>query len=192
MAAGFRVIPIPGACAAISALVASGLNVNQFTFIGFLPHKGGERTKQLKALVAEPRTLVLYESVHRIVNLLKLIVDLFVKERRVTVARELTKTFETFYYGTAAEVLQSIQEHPEQQKGEFVVIIEGCDAPASTQQVTIEAEQLLSTLLQEMPLKTAVNIAVSVTGLRRNALYDLALTLSKGDRLKRDGGEKEK
>ncbi|MCH9745073.1 MAG: rRNA (cytidine-2'-O-)-methyltransferase, partial [Gammaproteobacteria bacterium] len=113
----------------------------------------------------------------------------FGKERRVTVARELTKTFETFYYGSAADVLHSIQEHPEQQKGEYVVVIEGNDIPASSQQVTVETTQLLRPLLQELPLKTAVGIAVKATGLRRNSLYDLALSLSKGDGLS-DGKQK--
>ncbi|MCH9644483.1 MAG: 16S rRNA (cytidine(1402)-2'-O)-methyltransferase [Gammaproteobacteria bacterium] len=189
IAAGFQVMPIPGACAAVSALIASGLAAGQFVFTGFLAHKGAERKKQLAALVAESRTHILYESVHRIVNLLELIVDLFGKERRVTVARELTKTFETFYYGSAADVLHSIQEHPEQQKGEYVVVIEGNDIPASSQQVTVETTQLLRPLLQELPLKTAVGIAVKATGLRRNSLYDLALSLSKGDGLS-DGKQK--
>jgi 16S rRNA (cytidine1402-2'-O)-methyltransferase len=178
IAAGFNVTPVPGACAAIAALTASGLACDQFFFAGFLPHKGAERRKRLVSLADKTSTIILYESVHRILNLLKLIIDVCGAERQLTVARELTKNFETFYYGDAATVFDQITAHPEQRKGEYVVLLEGCAPVEDAQTSLVDTTQLLNALLAELPLKTAVKIAVAITGLRRSALYDLALALS--------------
>src|SRR5438045_3246447 len=109
VAAGFRVEPVPGASALVAALTASGLRTEEFHFIGFLPHKSGQRRKKLEALAAVSGTLVLYESPYRIEKLLGELKDIY-PERRVVLARELTKNFEEFLRGTPAELLEQLQK----------------------------------------------------------------------------------
>ena len=122
IAAGFRVEAVPGACALVAALTASGLPTNEFHFIGFLPHKSGQRRNQLEALKTFAGTLVLYESPYRIEKLLVELGEVF-PERRVVMARELTKKFEEFLRGTPAELLAIKQKRS--LKGEFVVLVAG-------------------------------------------------------------------
>ncbi len=122
IAAGFRVEPVPGACALVAALTASGLNTNEFTFIGFLPHKSGQRRTRLESLRSHEGTLVLYESPYRVGKLLTELAEVFPK-RQVVLARELTKKFEEFLRGTPAEL--SALLHHRGLKGEFVVLVEG-------------------------------------------------------------------
>jgi len=124
VAAGFRVESVPGPCALVAAVTASGLATEEFHFIGFLPHKSGQRRKQLEALISVRGTLVLYESPYRVVKLLEEIRDIL-PARRVVLARELTKKFEEFLRGSAEELLQALQKRSV--KGEFVVLIEGAD-----------------------------------------------------------------
>lgn len=121
IAAGLRVEPVPGPCALIAAITASGLPVDEFHFIGFLPHKSGQRRKRLEALLSIPGTLILYESPYRIGKLLEELTQVF-PEHRLVLARELTKKFEEFFRGTAAELLQVARERS--LKGEFVVLID--------------------------------------------------------------------
>jgi 16S rRNA (cytidine1402-2'-O)-methyltransferase len=123
--AGFRVEPVPGACALVAALTASGLPTDEFHFIGFLPHKSGQRRKKLEALREIPGTLVLYESPYRIEKLLTELQELF-PESKIVLARELTKKFEEYLRGTAAELLAVVQKRT--LKGEFVVLVEARDA----------------------------------------------------------------
>jgi 16S rRNA (cytidine1402-2'-O)-methyltransferase len=122
--AGFRVEPVPGACALIAALTASGLPTGEFHFIGFLPHKSGQRRRRLASLAACPGTLVVYESPYRIGKLLAELND-FYPHRSVVLARELTKKFEQFLAGTPSELLEQAKSHA--LKGEFVVLIAGTD-----------------------------------------------------------------
>ena len=122
LVAGCRVEAVPGACALIAGLTASGLPTEEFHFIGFLPHKSGQRRNQLEALKQFAGTLVLYESPYRIEKLLVELTDVF-PERQVVIARELTKKFEEFRRGTAAELLVSVRARPP--KGEFVVLVGG-------------------------------------------------------------------
>ena len=117
------VVPIPGASAAIAALSVSGLSMNRFVFEGFLPVKSGRRRQRLEALCDEPRTVILYESPHRFIKLLRELVEHFGAERRVVVARELTKHYEEIARGTAAGLLESWQERTV--RGEFTVIVDG-------------------------------------------------------------------
>lgn len=117
--AGFAVIPLPGPCAAITALSASGLPSDRFSFEGFLPAKDKGRNDKLTALREDPRTLIFYESPHRILQTLEAIVAVLGGERPMVMARELTKTFETFLSGTAAEVLEKVKSDDNQQKGEI-------------------------------------------------------------------------
>lgn len=120
IAAGFRVEPVPGACALVAALTASGLPTDEFHFIGFLPHKSGQRRNRLEALKSIDRTLVFYESPYRIGKLLSELSDVF-PERTVVLARELTKRFEEFLRGKPAELLALAKKRS--LKGEFVVLV---------------------------------------------------------------------
>ena len=119
-AAGLRVESVPGPCALVAALTASGLPTDEFHFIGFLPHKSGQRRKQLEALKEFAGTLVLYESPYRVEKLLLELAEVF-PERHVVMARELTKKFEEFLRGTPAELLELLKKRS--LKGEFVVLI---------------------------------------------------------------------
>lgn len=122
VAAGYRVEPVPGACALVAGLTASGLSTGEWHFIGFLPHKSGQRRKRLELLKESPGTLVLYESPHRIARLLEELQELF-PGRNVVLARELTKKFEEFLRGTPEQLLAVLEQRT--LKGEFVVMVEG-------------------------------------------------------------------
>jgi 16S rRNA (cytidine1402-2'-O)-methyltransferase len=125
LALGVEVVPIPGACAAIAALSASGLDTNRFVFEGFLPQKKGRQTR-LREVSAEARTSVIYESPYRIKKLLKELIEVCGAERGCALAREITKLHETFYRGTLTEVLEAIEKKfPEDVKGECVLVLEG-------------------------------------------------------------------
>jgi 16S rRNA (cytidine1402-2'-O)-methyltransferase len=126
LAAGFRVESVPGPCALVAAVTASGLSAEEFHFIGFLPHKSGQRRKQLERLRELAGTLVLYESPYRVSKLLEELKEIF-PERQVVLARELTKKFEESLRGTAAELLLLLEKRSI--KGEFVVMIEGRESP---------------------------------------------------------------
>lgn len=169
------VIPIPGPCAAIAALSASGLPTHHFVFEGFLPPKGEKRLKRLQALALESRTLIFYESVHRIENLLQLLVTVFGEDRLACVARELTKKYETVIRASLGELLCMVKK-PEQQKGEYVVIVAGATEPQETSEA--DCQRLLSILLTEVSLKQSVKLAQKITGVGHQALYRLALALS--------------
>jgi len=127
LAAGFRVEPVPGPCALVAALTASGLSADEFHFIGFLPHKSGQRRKQLEALKNFAGTLVLYESPYRVEKLLAELQEIF-PGRPVVLARELTKRFEEFLRGTPAELLEAARKRA--LKGEFVVLVGGATGEA--------------------------------------------------------------
>lgn len=165
---GFCVTPVPGVSAIITALSAAGLPTDRFTFEGFLPHKLGAKRDKLEALTAEPRTMVFYEAKHRILETLALMAEIF-PQRPACVARELTKTFETFYYGELADICQQIGADENQQKGEFVVMIGGNLNPASSQ--TVDSQRLLKLLLAELPPKKACAIVAEITGENKKDLY---------------------
>jgi 16S rRNA (cytidine1402-2'-O)-methyltransferase len=174
-AAGHRVIPIPGASALTAALSASGLTFEGVVFAGFLAVKGGERREKLAALVASPWAIVLFEAPHRIVQTLA---DLHAAlgERDVVIAREITKRFETIAKMPLAAASEWVGADADRQRGEFVLVIEGrpVDRPAG-----LDAKSVLVTLLEELPVKQAVALAVKLTGAKRNELYALALELKK-------------
>ncbi len=177
--ANIKVLPIPGACAAIAALVASGLSTEQFSFIGFLPSRGEARRKELLKLKLEPRTLVFYESTHRIVNLIELLIEVMGPDRIVTIARELTKKFETIHRARVAELGVWLMQDAMQQKGEFVVVVEGA-ASAPLDEKTQECQRVLGILLSELSLKQAVALTVQLTGHGRKLVYQLALEMVDG------------
>jgi 16S rRNA (cytidine1402-2'-O)-methyltransferase len=173
--AGIKVVPIPGANAAIAALSASGLLMPRFLFIGFLPAKSTHRKQVLEAISDVPATLVFYEAPHRI---LECVVDLaaIFGSRRLIFARELTKTFETIHVCGADTALAWLLQDPNRQRGEFVLLVEGA-AVKDDQAISPEAQRTLKLLLAELPLKQAVKLAAEISGAKKNDLYQLALTL---------------
>ncbi|MFT7300371.1 MAG: 16S rRNA (cytidine1402-2'-O)-methyltransferase [Porticoccus sp.] len=173
---GFKVIPVPGPCAIIAALCASGLPSDRFTFEGFSPHKSSARIKKFESLAKEPRTLIFYESPHRIVDTLADMAGVFGAEREAVMARELTKTYETFLTGTLMDLHQQVVADSNQQKGEIVLILRGLDVSAEVPD-NAEQERVLSLLLDELPLKQATSLAAKITGGQKNSLYQLALSL---------------
>lgn len=174
--AGVKVVPIPGASAVIAALSASGISQNGFYFHGFLPASGAARRKVLESLKLQAVTLVFYEAPHRIVESVEDIANVLGFERRLTFARELTKTFETFYSCGAGQAGAWLQADTNQQRGEFVLLVEA--APAQdAQDVSEEAQRILKCLLVDLPLKQAVSLAAEITHEKKNALYELALKI---------------
>jgi len=171
--AGIKVSPVPGASALIAALSASGLPSDAFIFEGFLPNKSASRLKKLEALADESRTLIFYEAPHRIIDCLEDMQQVFGAERVAVVARELTKTFETIKKDSLENLLNWIKADSNQQRGEFVLLIQGQEKAATT--INAEAERILDILLQELPLKQASQLAARITGIKKNTLYELAL-----------------
>ncbi len=174
-AAGCRVVPLPGACAATTALSASGLLDPHFLFYGFLPSKGGQRRQALEELRRQPCALVFYEGPHRV---LETVVDLaaVLGERTLVIARELTKLFESIHSGPLTAAVAWLKEDPNRQRGEFVLLVSG--APASADDG--EGERVLRLLLADgLPVKQAARLASAITGAAKNVLYDLALALKR-------------
>ena len=175
---GIPVTPIPGSCALIAALCASGLASTRFIFEGFLPVKAGARLKRLQALINDPRTLIFYDAPHRIVDALQACLEALGAERKMVVAREITKLYETFILGNIEECLQAVTENPDNQRGEFVIIIEGNDEPQPDTQPTVNVDALLKTLLPHVSTKQAATQVAELTGLKKNDLYQRALNLN--------------
>ncbi|ABS10186.1 MULTISPECIES: 16S rRNA (cytidine(1402)-2'-O)-methyltransferase [Shewanella] len=171
---GFNVIPLPGPCAAITALSASGLPSDRFTFEGFLPSKEKARADKLLALKEDPRTLIFYESPHRIEHSLTTMVEVLGGDRHVVMAREVTKTFETFLSGPVSEVLAKVSTDPNQQKGEIVLMVHGYHL-SDDEAIPTVAINTLKLLCEELPLKKAAAIAAQIHGLKKNALYKYGL-----------------
>ncbi|MGH8372629.1 MAG: 16S rRNA (cytidine(1402)-2'-O)-methyltransferase [Gammaproteobacteria bacterium] len=169
--AGIRVIPIPGACALIAALSVSGLPTDRFVFEGFLPNKQVARRNTLARLVGEPRTLVFYESVHRLGESLADMAKAFGAERPASIARELTKLHESVHSGTLAAMLEWAKTDAHAEKGELVVLVGG----AVQARVQGDSEHVLDVLLEELPVKQAASLAAKLTGGKRNELYKKAL-----------------
>ena len=172
--AGLKVSPIPGACAAIAALSASGLPSDQFLFLGFLPHKTVARQKKLQELLHESRTVIFYEAPHRILELLEDMIVILGENRQAVLAKELTKTFETLYSGSLLDIGNWLKSNSQHQKGEFVILVRGVDL-ISDAQLNAQAEKVLKILLKELPSKQAIKLAVEITGLKKNLLYKKAM-----------------
>ena len=168
-----RVVPVPGPCAAIAALSAAGLATDRFVFEGFPPARQQARQNYLQTLKHEARTLVFYVSCHRIIDTLQDMRDTFGAEREATLARELTKTFETIRKSTLGELCDWVEADANQRRGEIVLAIAGKrDAGNET-----DAQHLLETLVEQLPVKQATKLAAKLTGLNRNDLYRMALEL---------------
>ncbi len=173
---GIKVVPIPGACAFIAALSASGLPSNRLIFEGFLPAKSASRNEVLSAIEGESRTVIFYESPHRIMDTLNGILAVLGDERYIVLAREITKTFETILSGTASQLIQQLEADANQKKGEFVVLVKGINKVVD-HSVNEDAERLMKVLLEYVPIKIASAIASKVTGCKKRDLYQWALSL---------------
>lgn len=173
--AGLRVVPIPGASAAVSALSASGLVNDQFHFVGFLPAKAKQRESALAGLRGMSATLIFYEAPHRINETVEALVAAFEPTRQIVFARELTKLFEEMHRCPMAEARAWLAADANRQKGEYVILVEG--APTETNQDDAEAERVLAILLAECPVKQAASLAAQITGQKKNALYERALRM---------------
>lgn len=170
--AGLRVIPIPGASAIVAALAASGQPTDRFVFEGFLPAKAGPRRRRLEALGTETRTLVLYESAQRIEDTLAELVAVFGGERSATLARELTKAFETVRRAPLAELSAWVAADANQRRGEIVLVVAGA---AEAERPAAELDTVLDLLLPELPPTRAAAIAARLTGCPRRQAYARAL-----------------
>jgi 16S rRNA (cytidine1402-2'-O)-methyltransferase len=161
----------------IAALSAAGMPTDPFTFYGFLSQKNSERLSKLGTLKQQHGTLVLLESTHRIERLLEQLCELY-SDNRIVVAKELTKTFERFLSGTPAEILLLMQQEPALKKGEFVVLI---DNPLTISEKTLGDEdiEILKLLLEDLPLKKAVQLSTRISGKKKNDIYQQALSLNK-------------
>ena len=168
--AGIEVSPIPGPCAAIAALSVAGLASDRFVFEGFLPARAAARRERLAALVAEPRTLIFYESSHRIVEMLGDLVALFGADRSAVVARELTKLFETVLSAPLAELLARVEGDANQQRGEFVVLVSGAVGEQADATLA-EGRRVFALLRDELPPARAAKLAAAITGAPRKLLY---------------------
>lgn len=178
-AAEIDVVPIPGPCAAVAALSVSGLPCDRFVFEGFPPARAGARSAYFGKLVHEPRTLIFYESTHRLIGSLAEMVRQFGAGRPAVLARELTKKFETIRVGTLAELHDWVVREELQRLGEFVIMVHG-DRSADRTDIDTEAERILQIMLAELPLKQAAALAAAVTGLPKRPLYQRALHLRGG------------
>ncbi|OGT05666.1 MAG: 16S rRNA (cytidine(1402)-2'-O)-methyltransferase [Gammaproteobacteria bacterium GWF2_41_13] len=170
-------IPIPGPCAAIAALSVSGLPTDCFIFEGFLSAKSSARLAQLNVLKHETRTMIFYESPHRILACLDDMQTIFGQDREVVVARELTKFFETIYSDSVENILKKLRQNPSEQQGEFVVLVKGAVIEARV--MDEETTRVLNCLLAELPIKQAVKLTAEISKKSKNLLYDLALILQK-------------
>ena len=169
-----RVIPIPGVCAAIAALSAAGLATDSFSFEGFPPAKQGVRLQFFEKFSTSKQTLIFYVSCHRILETLQDMQTVFGGERRVSFAREITKTFETIKRMTLTTLIELVESDANQRKGEIVLVLEGSAVEAIDTQ---ESDKYLSILLAELPVKQAVALVVKMTGENKNDLYKRALEL---------------
>lgn len=172
--AGLKVVPLPGACAAITALCASGIASDRFCFEGFLPAKSKARKDKLQNLVGEDRTLIFYESTHRILDTLQDVEEVLGAERYIVLAREITKTWETIAGDTVANLRQWLSEDPNRTKGEMVLIIEG-NIQEKDEEFSPQAIQALTLIAKELPLKKASAIVAELYGYKKNALYQFGL-----------------
>lgn len=176
--AGVAVVPIPGPCAAVTALSASGLASHRFHFEGFLPAKPGARRNRLEKLSALPETLIFYESVHRLTDTLRDMREVLGDERAAVLARELTKLYETIRRDTLRGIAEWVAGDVQQRKGEHVILVEGAGEADDG-----EGERVLDILCEQLPVSQAAELAAKITGAARNRLYRLALAKQK------DGGQ---
>lgn len=169
-AAGIRCIPVPGACAAIAALSVAGLPSDRFVFEGFLPPKAAARRSRLQELGGDARTLIFYESSHRVAESLADMRDIFGATREAVLARELTKMFETVLGEPLAELAARVAADPDQQRGECVILVAGRGEEADAK--LVEGRRIFAILREELPPAKAAKMAAAITGAPRKLLYE--------------------
>jgi len=179
LAAGIIVSPVPGASALIAALSVSGLATDSFRFVGFPPAKTAARERWLAELEADASTLVMYESPHRILASLNSLAAVFGPTRELTLARELTKQFETILHGTIGDVIEQVQADDNQTRGEFVLVVEGSSDPGSAS--TIELDRLINALAEHLPPKTVARCAADLLTVSKQDAYRRVLELKSAD-----------
>lgn len=167
---GYRVATVPGACAAIAALSIAGMPSDRFVFEGFLPAKASARRARLRVLASEPRTLVFYESAHRIGESCQDMRETFGADREARLLRELTKLYETTLGDTLEAICVSLGEDPNQQRGEFVLIVAGAVDDANEE--LLEGRRVYALLREELPPAQAAKLAAAISGAPRRALYE--------------------
>lgn len=178
--AGIKVVPIPGVSALVTALSVSGIVQNGFFFHGFLPASRAARRKVLEGLKSQAVTLVFYEAPHRIVVSLFDMAEVLGADRRVTIARELTKAFETVHTCLLSDVQAWLKADANQQRGEFVILVEA--QPLKNQEeISEQTARMLTLLLAELPLKQAVKLATDISREKKNSLYELALQFKQSE-----------
>ncbi|MCX7099229.1 MAG: 16S rRNA (cytidine(1402)-2'-O)-methyltransferase [Methylococcales bacterium] len=181
--AGLDVVPIPGACALIAALSAAGLPVTQFMFEGFLPRTSSARKAFFTERLLSPKTWVFYESCHRILACLQDMAEVLPLDREIVIARELTKLHETIVKTSLGNAVKLVADNDNMRRGEFVVIVDGAVIDKREQAISLEQENLLKVLMRECSIKTAVALAVEITGAKKKLLYQAALAMQdQGDR----------
>ena len=173
---GIRVIPVPGACAAIAALSSVGLPSDRFSFEGFLSSKQTQRLASLEKLKDETQTLIFYEAPHRILDSVGDMAKVFGADRPVGFAREITKTFETIKKMTLGELVEFIANDHHQQKGEIVLVVGGATTEKDMEQEKLD--QLLTRLLKDLSVKAASQLAADLTGIKKKIAYQRALELT--------------
>ena len=171
--AGVDVVPIPGASAAITALSAAGLPTDRFSFEGFLPAKEKGKQDKLKALMEETRTMVFYEAPRRIQDTVQQIINIFGSDRKLVIARELTKTFESFYSLPAGEMLDFLNQDSNHCRGEFVLMVAG--AEKDNKSIPQVALNTLTLLKEQLPLKKAAALTAQIHDQKKNELYKWGL-----------------
>jgi 16S rRNA (cytidine1402-2'-O)-methyltransferase len=174
-ARGVRVTPIPGPCALITALSASGLPTDRFAFEGFPPRGGSARRALLQSLLDDARTLIFYESSHRVLDFVRDIAAVFPAERPAAIARELTKLHETIVLTTAGAAPALLEADPNMQKGEFVVLLQGAPPEKDREALNAEQTRVLRLLLEECSVKTAAALTAKIAGARKDIAYRTAL-----------------
>lgn len=172
---GYLIVALPGACAAITALSAAGIPSDRFCFEGFLPTKSTSRRLKLQDLQQEPRTMIFYESPRRVVATLQDMASIWGEAHRIAVARELTKVYETFLFGSVRDVLDTLLMDENQQKGEMVIVCYGFKS--KPQALPSEALEMLSLLCQDMPLKKASKYIAVAFKVNKNKVYQYGLSL---------------
>jgi len=173
--AGIKVVPLPGACAAITALCASGIASDRFCFEGFLPAKTKARKDKLEQVVNEERTLIFYESTHRILDTLEDMQAVLGEKRYVVLAREITKTWETITGNKIQALRNWLSDDPNRTKGEIVLIVEGKPKSNNEEEISPQAIKALILISKELPLKKAAAIVSELYGYKKNALYQYGL-----------------
>ncbi|QWF70789.1 16S rRNA (cytidine(1402)-2'-O)-methyltransferase [Methylomonas paludis] len=174
---GIEVVPIPGACALIAALSACGLPVSRFTFEGFLPRTSSARKSFFQNKLTDASTWVFYESSHRIQAALTDMQEIYPADHPIAIAREITKLHETIIQAELAEISSKVATDENMRKGEFVVVVGGVEPDTEAKLLSAEENRILRALLQECSIKTAVALAVEITGQRKKLLYQAALEI---------------